>query len=189
MTRLPAAGRPGRVPSWPLVADVKLTAARDSAKAAVADLTDQLDYQRETGAKPAAIAATLRKLDTAATKLNVLNATLRQQRKLEASTWRELWHTPQAVEWDRLGWTREVAMYVRHRVLGELGDLEQAKEARAWSDRLGLTPMAMLKLRWAVADAGEDTTSAGRQRARATAKRSGTVYGGLRVVDPAAASQ
>lgn len=189
MTRLPAGGRTGRVPAWPLVADVKLTAERDTAKAAVADLTDQLDYQRETHASPAAIAGTMRKLDRATTALAIYNATLRQQRKLEADTWRALWHTPQAVEWDRLGWTREVAMYVRHRVLGELGDLAQAVEARAWSDRLGLTPLAMLKLRWAVGDKDEDTSKTGRPAARGSGRRSGTVYGGLRVVDPAAASQ
>jgi hypothetical protein len=28
------------------------------------------------------------------------------------------------VQWERLGWTRDVAQYVRHKVIGELGDLD-----------------------------------------------------------------
>jgi hypothetical protein len=64
--------------------------------------------------------------------------------------WAEIWGTPQAVAWERLGWTRDVAQYVRWKVLAELGDLDSAKEARMWSDRLGLNPKAMRTLLWEI---------------------------------------
>ena len=40
--------------------------------------------------------------------------------------------------------------YVRLKILAECGDLEAGKEARQWSDRLGLNPLAMLRLRWEI---------------------------------------
>lgn len=103
-------------------------------------------------------------------------------RRLERTLWAELWATPQAAAWEQLGYTREVAQYVRWKVRGELGDLDAAKEARQLSDRLGLTPLAMLRLRWEIAtdELGErrseqegdgDPAPAGRPR--------------LQVVDPA----
>lgn len=68
--------------------------------------------------------------------------------------WAELWGTPQAAAWERLGWTRVVARYVQILVWCERSDDVQAwmlSEARQLEDRLGLTPMSMLKLRWEVA--------------------------------------
>ncbi|PBO23035.1 hypothetical protein CLM85_18600, partial [Streptomyces albidoflavus] len=46
---------------------------------------------------------------------------------------------------------REVAQYVRWKVRAELGDLDASKEARQLADRLGLSPLAMLRLRWEIA--------------------------------------
>jgi hypothetical protein len=69
----------------------------------------------------------------------------------EAAHWAAVWSTPQAVAWDRLGWTHEVALYCRHLAMAELGDMKAASEARQWSDRLGLNPGAMLRNRWRVA--------------------------------------
>lgn len=71
---------------------------------------------------------------------------------LEQSLWADLWATPQSVAWERLGWTRDVAQYVRWKVQGELGDLDAAKEARQWSDRLGLSPLALLRLNWRIVE-------------------------------------
>lgn len=95
MTRLPAEGRLGAVPVWPL-----------SGKARVA----------------------------------------------EARIWERVWRTSQAVAWERLGWTDVVARYCR-----VLSEAEKPKasasvlaEARQLEDRLGLTPMSMLRLRWEV---------------------------------------
>lgn len=98
MTRLPAAGRPGEAPDWPL------------SKAT----------------------------------------------KGEAKLWSDLWATPQAVAWERHGWARTVARYVRLAVKAERPSaiMAVASEARQLEDRLGLTPMSMLRLRWEV-DADE----------------------------------
>lgn len=72
----------------------------------------------------------------------------------EPAVWAELWATPQAVAWERLGWTRMVARYAK--VLGYCEDPESVTvgllaEARQMEDRLGLSPMSMLRLRWEIA--------------------------------------
>jgi hypothetical protein len=68
----------------------------------------------------------------------------------EAELWLVLWATPQATEWERLGFTRVVARYVRVVVEADQPGANPQKlaEARQLEDRLGLTPMAMMKLRW-----------------------------------------
>lgn len=104
-------------------------------------------------------------------------------RRLEAELWAELWTTPQAVAWEQLGYTREVAQYVRWKVLGELGDLDAAKEARQLSDRLGLTPLALLRLRWEI-DALDEVHEARERREDDTARPRRRLH----VVDPALVS-
>lgn len=71
--------------------------------------------------------------------------------KLELEIWAELWATPQACEWDRMRWTRDVAQYARLKAAGELGSMKAVSEARQLGDRLGLNPQAMLRMRWEVA--------------------------------------
>lgn len=68
-------------------------------------------------------------------------------------TWVELWATPQAAAWERLGWTRVVARYVQILQLCESDAMSAALlgEARQMEDRLGLSPMSMLRLRWEIA--------------------------------------
>ena len=68
----------------------------------------------------------------------------------ETATWKRIWRTPQAAVWANLGWSSEVALYVRWLSLAESGDLKAGVEARQWSDRLGLNPSAMLKNRWRI---------------------------------------
>lgn len=77
----------------------------------------------------------------------------------EVAVWAELWALPQAVEWERLGWTRTVARYVRLLVEAEQPDADTTlrAETRQLEDRLGLTPMAMLRLRWDVGDPEKGT--------------------------------
>jgi hypothetical protein len=180
MVRLPAEGRGSkRAPNWPLVPDVVMTARRE----VVARKVEQLEYDRvELEAEGKPVGRVEQRLDAAREQLFVLEAQLKAQRKLEAELWRDLWRLPQAVQWERLRWTRDVAQYVRHKVLAELGDLDGAKEARQWSDRLGLTPMSMLRLRWEVVS--DEVGDRRRERAAAPAKR--TARGRLRVVDPGA---
>jgi hypothetical protein len=71
----------------------------------------------------------------------------------ERSIWVELWASPQSVAWERLGWTRSVARYCRALVEAERKDAAASllAEVRQMEDRLGLTPMSMLRLRWEIA--------------------------------------
>lgn len=71
----------------------------------------------------------------------------------EQSAWAQLWSTPQAVAWERLGWTRTVGRYARVMVLAEAKDATAAllAQAVALEDRLGLTPKAMRLLLWQIA--------------------------------------
>ena len=122
-TDLPAGGRQGDVPRWPLLAPQGL-----------GDLTEFVADR-------------------------------------ELAVWQEIWSTPQAVAWERLGWTHDVALYVRTLVQAECGDLKATTEARQWSDRLGLNPTAMLKNRWRVrpdevAQQRETKSETGGQKAR-----------------------
>lgn len=92
----------------------------------------------------------------------------------ELALWAELWRTPQAVAWERMHSGREVAQYVRFKIRAEDGALDEAKEARQLGDRLGLTPLAMLRLRWEIAPVAEAKTEAPKVVRR------------LRAVDPVA---
>ena len=92
-----------------------------------------------------------KKLEAARTQVTVLDFQLAEQDKAERALWADLWNSPQAVAWERMGWARDVAQYVRHKVLGEMGSLDDAKESRQWSDRLGLNPKSMRSLLWTVA--------------------------------------
>jgi len=72
----------------------------------------------------------------------------------ETVAWDQLWSTPQAVAWEKLGWTRTVARYCRVMVESERpgakADVRNA--ATTMEDRLGLTPKAMRLLLWAIAE-------------------------------------
>lgn len=176
MTKLPAEGRKGPTPRWPLIPDVVLTTKRELAEGKVEDLRYKLNEAEDEGKPTGAIE---RRLDQALERLAICEAQLREQKKLEASLWRDLWKLPQAVQWQRLGWLRDVAQYVRHKVMAELGELDAAKEARQWSDRLGLSPMAMLRLRWEVVADEVGQKRQEKQAPPAPRRR-------MRVVDPGA---
>lgn len=69
----------------------------------------------------------------------------------EPSIWADLWGTPQAVAWERLGWSRVVARYAAVLQVSEEGmSVGLLGEVRQLEDRLGLSPMAMLRLRWEI---------------------------------------
>lgn len=91
----------------------------------------------------------------------------------ESKFWQEIWKTPQATAWERLGWTRTVARYARLAVAAEEPRAQATicSEARQLEDRLGLTPMSMLRLRWEVvpnevAEARQDREAAKQAPAR-----------------------
>jgi hypothetical protein len=85
----------------------------------------------------------------------------------ELMIWRQIWKTPQATQWARMGWTYDVGLYVRMMVGGETGNMKAAQEARFWSDRLGLTQASMLRNRWKIMT---DEVGEKRQATRAAAK-------------------
>jgi hypothetical protein len=72
--------------------------------------------------------------------------------KGELAAWAELWATPQAVAWEKLGWTRTVARFCRLMVAGEKPSAPPALLAQvtALEDRLGLTPKAMRLMLWEI---------------------------------------
>jgi len=102
-------------------------------------------------------------------------------RKRELAIWAELWSTPQAVVWERLGWFRPVARYARllYEVEKPGATAARLAEARQMEDRLGLSPMAMLRLRWEVVadEVAERRDEAGGSR--------GSMRDRLKVVDAA----
>lgn len=92
----------------------------------------------------------------------------------ERDAWWELWRTPQAVAWERLGWTRTVARYCRMMVEAEepLASAALLAQVTAMEDRLGLTPKAMRLLLWRVvsdevADQRDKPATSARGRLRA----------------------
>jgi len=68
----------------------------------------------------------------------------------EIAVWEGLWRLPQAVEWERMNYTRVVARYVRTLVAAELpgASSQLLAEVRQMEDRLGLTPRSMQTLGW-----------------------------------------
>lgn len=177
-TTLPAKGRGNRkAPPWPLRPDA--TAMRTKLAAELD--TERLTAQRDACTDRRRLGRIERLLDHAIATADALEQQLAEQAAMELELWAELWATPQAAMWEKLAWDREVAQYVRWKIRGELGDLEAAKEARQWSDRLGLNPLAMLRLRWEIerTDEAEQRGARRREAAKPPAKR-----GRKKPVDP-----
>lgn len=80
-------------------------------------------------------------------KLAQLCRVVELQESAEKALWSDLWSMPQAVLWQEARASREVAQYVRWKVRAEDGDLKAGVEARMLSDRLGLNPLALMRLR------------------------------------------
>ncbi len=168
--RLPAKGRSGRLPRWPLPPEVARHALLAHLRDQEVTIRAELEIVRADGNAEKAQA-----LDDKASRLReravALEAQIEATSRAQALLWREVWRTPQAVAWEQLGWTREVAQYVLWKVRAEQGDLDAAKEARQHADRLGLSPMAMLRLRWEIASdevaEQREVPADGRERLRA----------------------
>jgi hypothetical protein len=172
MTALPAEGRTGAPQKWPLPENVAMVADIKLAKARIASLTELLAdavTARDRSKHERALGIERRKLAH-------LEEAAKVTKKLERELWTDLWKTPQAIEWERLSWSRTVAQYVRWKIAAELGDLDSSKEARQLEDRLGLNPLALLRLRWQI---GEREAAIARPSSQSAARRR---YGNLRVV-------
>ncbi|MER8220330.1 hypothetical protein ABTZ58_06980 [Streptomyces sp. NPDC094143] len=174
MTLLPANGREGEPPAWPLLDDITMTARRDAARRLADELELQLLDPELTGRRKSAVQ---KKHEAALTEANILEKKLEAQQGVEAELWGDLWRLPQAVMWERLGWVREVAQYVRWKVQAEMGDLDASKESRMLADRLGLNPLSMLRLRWEVS--GDEVAA---QRSARPARKGSDVRSRLRAV-------
>lgn len=175
MTKLPSSGR-GRTkkaPNWPLPADISRQVRQELAEELAVDLEQQL--------KDCEDGRTRRRLEgqlvTARSTARILSEEIKREERLERELWRDLWRTPQAAVWEHSGWTRDVAQYARLKVRGELGDMAAAKEARQWSDRLGLNPMAMLRLRWQI-EQTDEAEDRGRRRRNPVTPRPAQPGGG-----------
>ncbi|WP_326728978.1 hypothetical protein [Streptomyces phaeochromogenes] len=180
MTTLPPQGRKGRPPKWPLMDDVVLTSRRDLALRKADELELTL---LEPNLKGRAKTTAERKADAAREAALILTKQVEAQQQIEGELWRELWKTPQAVMWQQLSWTREVAQYVRWKSRAESGDLDAAKEARQLADRLGLNPLAMLRLRWRVGEPEESAPTRARKRTAPARRRPDDPRAALHVVE------
>lgn len=168
-TVLPAAGRKGKAPKWPLASDVTAIAEKRVADIACEALEVQLAGE-DDGRKRRTILRQLEKAQTASERLGLI---LDGQEEAELALWEELWATPQAAEWERAHAFRAVAIYVRWSIKAESGNLDATKEARMWSDRLGMNPLALQKLRQEV-EHTESVQARGNERRSRTPKPAGS---------------
>jgi hypothetical protein len=146
--------------------DVHLTAQLESGRDRVAALQVEL-AEVEDGRTKGRLRRELNRLEmTVAT----LTLQIEQATDAERALWAELWSKPVAVLWEESHAHREVAQYVRWKIRGEQGDLDAAKEARMLSDRLGLNPLALLRLRAEVERTGE-AEERGQRRRKAAAEQ------------------
>jgi len=173
MTRLPAEGRKGRAPAWPLAADLETEVAIHHHKRAIAAIKDELEWATTARDR----SAQRRKLERATKALAEAEAMKKFVGATEKKIWADLWKTPQATQWEKRGWFREVALFARHQAKAEGGSLDDAKEARQREDRLGLNDMSMLRLRWEIVNMSATNTGP-----RTRSKRNSSKYGNLRVV-------
>ena len=107
----------------------------------------------------------------------------------DAKVWADLWRTPMAVAWELNNYHRTVARYLRVMRAAEtglaVGDVNATLlgEVRQLEDRLGLTPMALLRLRWEIDDSDEVGAK------RATSRKATSTRSRLKAVDPSAVAR
>lgn len=149
---LPGKGCKMPAPEWPLLPERGLTNAIIVAKSMIEQCELAL-HDAEATSDHDLLNKAKRDLRNANAQLDVAEHDKDVTEAEELKLWAKLWTLPQAEAWHRLGgYTNEVAQYVRWKVLGELGDLKASKEARLLANTVGLSPAAMLKLRWDVSE-------------------------------------
>lgn len=163
---LPAVGRAGAAPAWPLQPDVHMTAMLELGRDRIASLQVELE-DAEDGRTKGRLRRELSKHELSVAELSLQ---IEQATDSEIALWSDLWSTPQAIMWDESHAMREVAQYVRWKIRAEQGDLKAATEARQLSDRLGLNPLALLRLR-AEIERVEQAEDRGSRRRAAPAPR------------------
>lgn len=149
---LPAQGRKGKAPAWPLLPDPAMVAERDIAESKIAAVQVELESADDGRTR----GRLRRQLAQAEMSAAVLSLKIEQSRDAEVALWELLWADPQAVMWERsVAFQRSVALFVRWQVRAEQGYLKAAPEARMLSDRLGFNPLALQKLRAEIEHADE----------------------------------
>lgn len=161
-------GREGDVPAWPLLADVGTTATLELARDRIATLQVDLAEAKD-GRTKGRLRRELEKNELVAAQMQLR---IEQATDAEIALWTDLWSIPQAVIWEESHAHREVAQYVRWKVRAEQGDLKAATEARQLSDRLGLNPLALLRLRAEVEHVEEAEDRGNRRRGSRPAPKS-----------------
>lgn len=141
---LPAEGFKGRMPSWPLPENPRMAAR-------IRLIHDELELLEERDLDDDLSRTEKTKLTRTRERLAIAEAERDAILETEKDLWKKLWRTPQACEWARLRWDRDVAQYVRHKAAAEIGSLEDSREARQRGHHLGLTPKGMKDLMWTIA--------------------------------------
>lgn len=150
------ASRQAGVPGWPLPEDAALKARQMAAMESLAEINAEIEGETD-GRK---LGGLRRRQQAAKDRLAVLDMQIHLAASLELEIWADLWGLPQADAWRAQGWIRDVAQYARHKARGESGSLDDAKEARQWSDRLGLSPRAAAQLGLKFAPKQQSSSSA-----------------------------
>jgi hypothetical protein len=172
LTALPAEGRTGPIPVWPLKPNPFMVAELEQARDKVIQLQVDLG-DADTGLAKGRVQ---RRLSEQQLRVSTLELRIEQAADEEIALWEWLWRTPVSTVWESSFASREVAQYVRWKVAAEQGDLKAAAEARQLSDRLGLNPLALVRLNLEIerAEEAEQRGTQRRQKAAVTpAKKSG----------------
>ena len=154
------------IPQWPLGQDLSQVALLETNRDRVANLQMQIESE-DDGRKRGRLQRELNRLELAITAIEL---ELEQARDSEVAMWNDLWAMPQAVLWSESHAYREVAQYVRWKIRAENGNLDAGKEARMLSDRLGLNPLALLRLRAEVECVDEVVDQGNRRRSGESTK-------------------
>lgn len=132
-------------PPWPLRPVLEDQQRLDALRLALVGLLDDIDTETDKVRRYRA----RKRADKLRRDLFILERKVATLTAAEARLWAEVWTRPQAKLWHRKSAAGDVALYVRMAVRAEHCDWRAASEARQWSDRLGLNPLALTRLRWA----------------------------------------
>lgn len=143
LVQLPAGGYDGRIPKWPLPVNPKYVAKIQLLEDGIEELENRSLDEDLTRTERTKLTRLYERLAIATAERDAIV-------EGEKDLWRKLWRTPQAAQWARLKWDREVAQYVRHKAAAEVGSLDDSKEARLRADALGLSPKGMRSLLWTI---------------------------------------
>lgn len=150
----------GAVPVWPLPPDVALAGQLEAERDQVASL--QAELAAETDGRK--LARMRRQIAAAEIRCSIVEMQLKQAVDCELELWAEMWAMPQAAVWRETHSERAVAQYVRLKIRAEQGSLPASTEARQWADRLGLSPLALFRLRVEIEHAEQAAADGAKRR-------------------------